>query len=50
MTCWLMCLVALGSQDGDTVVHVAAYNGHTESIECLVAHKAQVDMQNKVSF
>ena len=45
-----MCLVALGSQNGATAVHWAALNGHTESIECLVAHKAQVDIQDKVSF
>ena len=36
--------------EGLTALHQAAMKGHTESIECLVRHKAQMDIQDDYGY
>ena len=35
-------------QDGDTALHLAASNGHTEITKILIDYHAAVDVSNKV--
>ena len=37
-------------QEGDTPLHLAAYNGHNRAIDILMAAGAKVDVKNKVSW
>ena len=36
-------------QDGDTALHDAARNGHTETVDCLISAGADKNIANKVS-
>ena len=40
-----MCILI---QDGNTALHKAAWEGHTETVDCLVSAGADVNVANKV--
>ena len=44
-----LCLSSRRSQNGDTPLHVAAYNGKVECVKVLVEAGANIEAKNKVS-